>query len=610
MMTKLSWSRMMFFMMLIFVLALAACGGGGDSSDEESDSADEGSDDGGGEETADGGEVYDYEDFPDTVTNEAEPTGEGTVKIGYASDTPFEGTLNWAFYNGNPDSVMLSYFDESVFTVDEDLQYTNDGAMTFEVDEDNNQVTFTLNEDVTWHDGEPATIDDYVASYEVIGHPDYDGVRAEDDGFTLIEGYDEYHSGDADEISGIEVIDDHTATFTYTELSPSLTAGGFWSYLFPEHYYEGVDIADMSSASQTREEPIGIGPYKVDSITPGESIVYSKNEDYWRGEPQLDGLEVQVIAPSSIANAVETGEVHYVESFPTDQFPDIGEIDGVEWLGSLEGSYTYIGFKLGEWNADENQVDYKPDEMKMGDKELRRAMWHAIDNDAIGERFYNGLRWKATSLITPYHASWHNDEVEVPDYDPDEANRILDEAGYEDVDGDGLREDPDGEPLEINFASMSGGDTAEPLANYYIQSWKEVGLNVQLTNGRLIEFNTFYDMVENDDPEIDIYQAAWSLGTDVDPGNLYGEKASFNYARYATEENTELINQGVSAEAFDVDYRMDIYNQWQELMVEEMPVIPTLYRAEMTPVSEDIVNYTKKVEYIEGYELYNLGLSE
>ena len=94
-----------------------------------------------------------------------------------------------------------------------------------------------------------------------------------------------------------------------------------------------------------------------------------------------------------------------------------------------------------------------------------------------------------------------------------------------------MREDPEGEPLSINFASMSGGDIAEPLANYYIQSWRDIGLNVELTNGRLIEFNSFYDMVENDDPEIDIYQGAWGVGSDVDPSGLYGPEAPFNYTR-------------------------------------------------------------------------------
>lgn len=616
-MTKYSWSRLMFFMTLIMVLALAACGGSseGESSDEESGDASgeensEGEGSEGGEDSASGEEIYNYEDYNTVVSNDAEPTGEGTLKVGLTSDTPFEGTLNFNLYQGNPDFEVISLFDEPVFTMDEDFQYTNDGAMQYEVNEDDNTITFTLREGITWHDGEPMTIEDYVYSYEVIGDPEYPGIRGATDGFTLLEGYNEYKAGDADEISGIEVVDDHTAVFTYTELAPSLTAGGIWAYVMPEHHYEGVEIADMAEAPQTRENPLGFGPYKVESITPGESVVMTKFEDYWRGEPQLDGIELSVVAPTSAANAMETGDIDVAINFPTDQFPDVEGMEGVEWLANIEGSYTYIGFKLGEWNEEEGRVDYKPEEMKMGDKELRRAMWHAMDNNAVGERFYNGLRWKATTLITPYHANWHNDEVEVPGYDPEKAKQILDEAGYKDTDGDGFREDPDGEPLEINFASMSGGDIAEPLTNYYIQSWKEVGLNVQKTNGRLIEFNTFYDMVENDDEAIDIYQGAWGVGSDVDPYGLYGPDVPFNYPRYETEESTKLMEDGNSPEAMDIETRKGIYNEWQELMVEEMPVIPTLYRAEVEPVNERVVNYGIEIEDNEETLPYQWGISE
>ena len=619
-MTKISWSRLMFFTMLIFVLALAACGNGDSSEDGSTEDGsdaetEEGTEDGGDaesgeDEAADGGEVYSYEDFPQAVSNDADPTGEGELVVGYGSDTPFEGTLNWAFYQGAPDADMMSFFDESVFTFDENQIATNDGAITYEMNEEDNTVTFTVQDGVTWHDGEPLKISDYVASYEVIGHPDYDGVRGTTDGFTLIEGYSEYQAGEADEISGIEIIDEKTAVFTYTELAPSLTNGGFWFYAFPEHHYEGVEVADMTNAEQTRENPIGIGPYQVESITPGEAVVLTKYEDYWRGEPQLDGITVEVTPTSSIANAMESGNIDVAMSFPTDQYPDVADMEGVEWLAQLDAAYTYIGFKLGNWDAEEGRVTYTPEEMKMGDVELRRAMWHAMDNDAVGEQFYNGLRWKATSLITPYHAAFHKDDLDVPEYDPEEANRILDEAGYEDTDGDGFREDPDGEPLEIQMASMSGGDVAEPLTNYYIQSWREVGLNVVKTDGRLIEFNTFYDMVENDDEGIDIYQGAWGVGTDVDPGGLYGPEAPFNYPRYETEESTELIKRGNSEEALDTDTRTEIYHEWQELMAEDIPVAPTLYRAYVMPVSEDVTGWSEAYGFDEDYGLWQVGLTE
>src|SRR5699024_5442625 len=100
------------------------------------------------------------------------------------SDTPFEGTLNWAFYNGAPDADMLGYFDEAVLTMDSDFQFTNEGAIQFEMNEDDNTVTVTVRDGVKWRDGEQLTIEDYVYTDEVIGHPEYDGVRGSTDVFT------------------------------------------------------------------------------------------------------------------------------------------------------------------------------------------------------------------------------------------------------------------------------------------------------------------------------------------------------------------------------------------------------------------------------------------
>ena len=153
-MTKLAWSTLLFFMMLALVLALAACGGGDESSEDSSDeSGDDASSDESGDTAEGGGEIYNYEDFPKTVSNTGDPSGEGTLNIGYSSDTPFEGTLNWAFYNGAPDADMMEHFDEAVLSMNADFQYTNDGAITYEINEYDKTVTFTARDGVKWHDG-------------------------------------------------------------------------------------------------------------------------------------------------------------------------------------------------------------------------------------------------------------------------------------------------------------------------------------------------------------------------------------------------------------------------------------------------------------------------
>lgn len=591
-------------LMLVLVLALAACGGDGKK--------EEGSSGGGGGGDADKGEETTgspLDDF-DTRGEEGEAKEGGTLNFGLVTDTPFEGTLNWNFYSGAPDAEVINWFDESLLDIDENFQYTQDGAATFEFSDDHKVWTFKIGDNVNWHDGKPVTAEDWAFSYEVIGHADYDGVRYGSD-FTVIEGMEEYNKGEADEISGIKVIDEKTLEITYKKPTPSLLAGGIWAYAMPKHIFKDIPVADMSSSDEVRKNPIGMGPFKVESVVSGESVVYKKNEDYWRGEPKLDEVVLKVVDPSVVANELSSGKIHLTDGFPTDQYQANKDMEGVKFLGDVEGSYTYVGFKLGTWDKEKKRVAYNPEESKVSDVALRKAMWYAVDNDAVGEKFYEGLRWAGTTLIAPSHADFHDSSIEVPKYDPEKAKEILEEAGYKDTDGDGFVENPDGSELKLTFASMSGGETAEPVANYYLQSWQKVGINIELLDGRLQEFNTFYDRVGNggnDDPAVDVYMGAWSVGSDVDPAGLYGPDAMFNFPRYENEKNTELLEKGVSEDAFDLEFRQDVYKEWQELMVEEIPVFPTLYRAEIVPVNEDVVNYT--IDRSDSPNLHEIGFKK
>ncbi len=581
-MGKTNRSKFLLFLIMSFVLILAACSGDDKAKDSGGDKSAEG-----GDEKKDG--LYSIDDFSNVKTNEGEAIDGGTITFGLVSDTVFEGTLNWNFYSGAPDAEILNWFDEGLLTWDENYVYTNDGAATYEVSEDGRTFTFEIGDNVNWHDGEPVTAEDWQFAHEVIGNPDYDGPRYNSD-FTNIEGMEEYNSGSADTISGIEVVDEKTLKITYIESTPSLLTGSIWSYPLAKHIFGDMAVADISSSPEVRQNPIGFGPFKVDSIIPGESVTLTKNDDYWRGAPKLDGVTVKVIGSSTVVQELETGGVDLISDFPVDQFPDNAEMSNVEYLGTIDRAYTYIGFKLGTWDAEKNVVAPNPD-AKMGDVELRQAMWHAVDNTAVGERFYNGLRWNATTLIPPSHPEFHDDKNEGRTYDPEVATKLLDDAGYVDTDDDGFREDPEGNPLEINFISMTGGDTAEPLAQYYVQSWEKVGLKVNL---EMLEFNTFYDRVGNggeDDPEVDVFQAAWGVGIDVDPSGLYGAEALYNFARWENEDNERLLKEGRSPEAFDLTYRQDVYNEWQQLMVDEVPVFPTLYRALLSPVNNRVLNY-------------------
>lgn len=582
-MKKAHFSKVAFTLMLVFVLALAACGGNTDDKSGDNKSNDK------KEEEQ---QIYSIEDFSDTTSNDGEPIDGGTFVYGIVSDTAFQGTLNWNFYSGAPDAEIISWFDESLLTWDENYYYTNDGAATYEVSEDGKTITLKIRDNVNWHDGEPVKAEDVAFSYEVIGHPDYTGQRYGN--VRDVVGMEEYHKGEADTISGIEIIDEKTLSITFTDASPSRLTGGIWNYAMPKHIFKDIPVAEMASSPAVRENPIGFGPYKVESIVPGESVTLVKNENYWRGEPQLDKVIVKIVNPNVVVQALKTGEVDTVDSFPVNQYPANADLSNLEFLGKIDRAYSYIGFKLGTWDKEKNEVKTDPN-AKMADVNLRRAMWHAIDNDAVGKQFYHGLRWNATTLIPPSHPLFHDDTNPGLEYNPEKAKQILDEAGYKDVDGDGIREDKNGDPLTITFAAMSGDEIAEPLAQYYIQSWKAVGLNVELLDGRLHEFNSFYERVGekgDDDPNIDVYSAAWGVGIDVDPTGLYGRNARFNFSRWSHEKNDELLAAGVSTEAFDIEKRKEIYKEWQQFMVEQVPVIPTLYRSVLVPVNKRVVNYS------------------
>ncbi|MFI8491785.1 oligopeptide ABC transporter substrate-binding protein [Peribacillus butanolivorans] len=539
--------------------------------------------------------------FPTKTTNQGEPIEGGHLTYGLVSDTPFEGILNKVFYQGDPDNQVITFLDEDLLDTDENYVFTNDGAASYEISDDNKTVTLTIKDNVNWQDGKPVTGADLEYAYLVLGSKDYKGVRY-DEQMALIEGMEEYHAGKADSISGIKV-DGKKITFTFKKANPSVTTG-LWTYPLHKEYLSDVPIAKLESSDKIRKNPIGYGPFKVKKIVQGEAVEFEAFEGYHRGAPKLDSVTLKVVNPSVAVKSLENGDID-VASISADQYDQAKALDNVEILGKVDLAYSYIGFKFGHY--DKEKAENVMDNPKFEDKRLRQAMAYAINNEEVGEKMYKGLRFPANSVITP-NFKYNNKDVKPYEFDPEKAKKLLDEAGYVDTNKDGLREDPDGKEFKINFASMSGGDIAEPLTNYYIQQWQEVGLDVQMLDGRLHEFNSFYDLLKKDNEEVDIYQAAWGVASDPDPSGLWSKSAAFNYTRWVNDKNDELLAKGISEEAFDDQYRIDTYNEWQELIHEEVPIIPTLFRYTTTGVNKRVSGYDYLAE--RQYKWFNVGVTE
>jgi len=581
-MNKKFWSLLA--LLLAFILVLGACNG--ESTNDGDDAPKDNEDDGDTEE------VVDTASFPLNVENEGDVIEGGTLKVALVNDSPFQGIFSTVLYEDAYDADIMQFASNAIFETDGDFLLTNDGIAGMEVDQDNNKVTITIKDGVKWSDGEPLKIEDLMQPYLIIGSPDYTGVRYDAD-FQNIVGAVEYNAGTADTISGLKKVDEKTLEISFNKLSPAIFSGGdgIWTTAEPSHVLKDIPVADLLESDAVRKNIVTLGAFKFDKIVPGESVQFVKNENYWKGAPKLDSVLVKTVPSTSISVALQTGEYHMTaNTFSTDKYLEIKDFDNLTVLGRNELYYQYIGFKLGKYDMDKSEVVMDPN-AKMGDVKLRQAMGYAIDVEQVSEVYYNNLRERATSLIPPVFQSFYDDSLEGYTYDVDKANALLDEAGYEDVDGDGLREDKDGKPLEIKFATMSGGDIAEDIASFYMQNWKDVGLNVTLTTGRTIEFNSFYDKVQADDPEIDIFMAAWGTGTNPSPSGLYSKTAQYNFSRYTSEKLEELLAAIDSPEAFDSEYRAGKFREWQEYMSENVPIIPTQYRLELRPVNHAVKYY-------------------
>ncbi|MFY9549292.1 oligopeptide ABC transporter substrate-binding protein [Miniphocaeibacter sp.] len=562
---------------LALVMTLVACGGKNNDAKKET----------GGNGSATGAETT---SFGTVADHGGEAIENGVVRIGVVADSPFTGVFSNYFNQVVTDQILTGYITQSMkIKADGDIR-DEDEFHTFKFDQEKKQFIMTIKDTFKWSDGTPVTSRDFAFVYEIVGHPDYSGVRY-DSKMQNIVGMEEYHNGEAETISGVETPDDKTLIVNFKEFSPSILWGAGIAYTpEPYHYLKDIPVKEMASHDKIRINPLSCGPYVITKVVPGEKVEYKRNEHYG-AEVKNEGLVAEIISSANVLSAMKNGKYDLYTSIPGNiKNQDLASLEGYTTLQYPSNSFLGIGFKLGKWNAEKNEVEVDPN-AKMADVNLRKAMAYALDIDAICDMFYEGLRQHANSTIIPKNVSFYDPNAEMYDYNPEKAKEILDEAGYKDVDGDGLREDPNGEKSTINYAAMSGGETAEPVATAYVQWWNEIGLDVQLLDGRLHEFNSFYERVQADDPDIDVYLVSWGYGTNPDPSETYSKYAPFNLPRYTDEKIEEALAHITSNEAFDRDYMVEGYRMFDKAIFDSVPVIPTMFVEEREVVNKRVKFY-------------------
>ena len=530
--------------------------------------------------------------FSSEVTHEGTAIKGGTLKYALVAASPFSGIFIDELASNTTDSTIASQVDQSMFEYDENRKLTNTGLASIEFDVEGKTVTIKLNgKDYKWSDGQPFTIDDYIFAIEAIANKDYTGIRY-NDRYTNIVGMKDFHEGKSDKISGVEKVDDYTVKLHFEKMLPSmqLAGGAIPAYTMPKHIFKDIPVKEWEKSEYVRgNKVVGLGPFTIESVVAGESVTLKANEYYYKGRPKLDKVVMQVVAPNAIVSEMKAGN-YDIATMPSAQYESFKDLTNVTYVSAFAPSYEYIAFHLGKFDKATGKNVTDPN-AKMSDVKLRQAMGYALDIDAAGENLYNGLNYGTNSIILPFFKDVYNPEQEGFAYNPEKAKQLLDEAGYKDVDGDGIRENKDGSKLQINFAARTRDDANESLIQQYLLWWKEIGLDVQLYTGRTIESNNFYEKIQADDPEIDVFAGGWGVGYDPNPANLFGETAKFNFSRYVNEKGTEIMKKIASTEAFDEAKLKEFYKEWQAYAHDEAFMIQTLVGDSVTAVNKRVKYY-------------------
>ena len=545
-----------------------------------------------GQKSNDNAGANDAKKFPQQTPKKAVKKG-GTLSYALETDTPFTGIFNNELATSAIDSTVAQFGNESLFDTDDSYKINNKGPATFKLDRKAKTVTIEVKKGVKWSDGKQVTAKDVEYEYEIMANK---GSKSQRYTASLqdIVGLTDYHDGKSKTISGIEMPDGENGrkvVIHFKEMKPGMLQSGngyFLESASPYHQLKNIPFDKLQSSDAVRKNPIFFGPYKISKIVRGQSVTWVPNKYYWRGTPKLDKITISVVNPNSASQAIKSHKFD-IADVVNSQWDQVKNTKGVNFVAKVPLAYSYMGFKVGKWKDGRNVMDPKA---KMNNKSLRQAMAYAMNIDAVTKRYTHGLSFRVPTLIPEQFGDYFNKNVKGYSYNLKKANQLLDKAGYKKKGT--YRVQPNGKPLTIRLAAMTGNSTLEPITRNYIQQWKKIGLNVKLTTGRLIEFNSFYDKIQNDAKDVDVFMAAWSLSSEPSPNDLYNEKAPFNFTRFVTKKNTQLLAEMDSQKAFNHKYRVDKFHEWQKYMNDEAYVVPTTNGDAITAVNSKITGYSLK----------------
>jgi peptide/nickel transport system substrate-binding protein len=470
-------------------------------------------------------------------------------------------------------------------------------AKSWEASEDGLEWTFELEEGVTFHDGEPfnaeAVCYNFDRWYNAKGS--FQNPGATYYWQTVFGGFATVDFEGAPEESlyeSCEATDEHTAVLNITKPSSSfLSALALTNFTIasPKALEEfGADEGKVNAegvfnatGTYATEHPTGTGPYKFESWDRGEQLTMVANEDYWGDFPGNIGTLVfkPVGDPAAQLQALQAGDIDGYDLVAPEDYETIGGDDQFQLLERPAFNVAYMGF---------NQ-DVKPFE----DIAVRQAIAHAIDRQEIVDGFYAGQGEVAHQFMPP-ELFGYADDVTQYEYDPDKAQQLLEDAGYD-------------LPVEIEFAyptNVTRPYMPDPQANF--EAIKED-----------LEECCFTVKEESADWEVDYvtkvqsgnygsYLIGWT-GDFGDPDNFIGTFFQQPLAEWGFE-NEEIFNILDEAEAeTDEERRTELYEEANRIIMDFLPGLPYAHSKPALAFTANVEGYVPSPVTLEQFSMVTVN---
>ncbi len=492
-------------------------------------------------------------------STEATPSGEpkqgGNLVLGTSGEPVLFNSL---YHQDSASADVTDLVFAGLMSTNENLEVVPSIAVDYpEISENGLEWTYTLREGVLFHDGQEVTAEDVVFTYSIFLHEDYTGPRA--GSFTALE--------------KVEAVNDYQVKFTLNEADARFsTLMGYG--ILPKHILGDIPVADLEEYREFNiEKPIGAGPFKFVSWTPGQNLVVEAFDEYFEGRPYLDRVTFRF---ASDANALvlllETGDIDHM-IVPTTELATVRSYDHVTVSDVLALRYDYIG-----WNLDRPLFQ---------DVRVRQALTLALDRQEIVDTIMEGNATVAHAPVSPL--SWaYNDNVPRFDYDPERAKQLLAEAGWE-PGADGILQ-KDGERLSFTILSNSGNVVRRDIGIIAQQYYSQIGIEVKAEQ---MEWGAFLEKINPPNFDFDAVVLAWGLALDPDPSAIWHSKEienGLNRSAYRNARVDEISDMNTSI--LDQTERAAALAEVWEILAEEQPYTYLFYPQQFVAMTNDLKGFT------------------